>query len=118
MSSFSGKTRLEFLLVVWLDSLSSLLSTERKDKTSSLLFIENSVEKEAPISIKAVTNELYEHSSQAYNPWVVKISKAIRLPLVLHNMPAKYLQTLPGFNGNNGITAEEPIAVFQNYTDN
>lgn len=39
------------------------------------------------------------------------------LPLILHDFPDNYYKYLPGFDGENGITAQKHIQCFENYLD-
>ena len=58
-----------------------------------------------------------EQLFQDPHSWIVNRSKALRLSLVLHDMPAKYPKDLPRLNGDDAFTPEEHIATFQDYID-
>lgn len=54
------------------------------------------------------------------NPWLVSHFGLLVLPPTheLGDLPKGYLKELPKFNGENGITAEDHLVTFQDYTNN
>jgi hypothetical protein len=101
--------------VVGIDWVYSLLLTK---KSLSLLYIgghkEEETYRENPI---LMSNGPWEQLLQDPDSWIVNRNKALRLSLVLHDMPAKYPKDLPRFNGDDTFTPEEHITTFQDYSD-
>jgi hypothetical protein len=87
--------------VVGIDWVYSLLFTK---KSLSLLSIRGHKEEETyredPIPMSSGP---WEQLFQDPHSWIVNRNKALRLSLVLHDMPAKYPKDLPRFNGDDAF---------------
>jgi len=71
---------------------------------------------EAQVSIPSVIKKPPEKLVNIY-PWVFNRNKALIFPSVLDDIPVNYLKSLPRFNPNDDVSAEQHIVYFQDYTD-